>query len=233
MNTHYWSKTALYRFVDDLRCQLHVPFNNFPICSKWLALGCLKKPQIEQIAFPNKSICGILYKGKKCTSIALNSNRNEKMQNLDCMHEVIHYYLHDTPQCRHFYCDENRNIEGIEQNSYIEWQANEGAAQFLVPYQDFIPQFVSLLEYKSIFSDTNILRCLAERYGVTEQVISFRVNNLSYEIDQYRNGVSIDTIDLLSANQQRKKGIVPTGYADACEYRISIGHPLAWDAMIG
>ena len=231
MNTRYWTKTALYSAVDRLRSNLVTPGTPFPLNAKLLARDNINPLMIVEIPFPSYKICGILYKGARKTSIALNASRTTEMQNYDCMHELIHYFLHDISYCQCICSD--GSSQQIKQDSIQEWQANEGAAQFLVPYQDFIPQFVSLLEYKSIFSDTNILRCLAERYGVTEQVISFRINNLSYEIDQYRNGASIDTIDLLSANQQRKKGIVPTGYADACEYRISIGHPLARDAMIG
>ncbi len=55
----------------------------------------VKNPKLEYVPFPTTKICGILYKGDRSTAIALNDKHTKAMQNFDCMHELIHYFLHD------------------------------------------------------------------------------------------------------------------------------------------
>ena len=176
---------------------------------------------IEDIPF-SSNICGILDKELHVTSIALNSNRTPDMQNFDCMHEIIHYFFHEVPQQPRICYD--GSYGRIEQDSRIEWQANEGAAQFLVPYQDFIPRFLRLLDEPA--GTCCIQGLLADHYGVTPQVINIRIANLGYEIDQYRAGIPMNKITLLSKRKQIEAGIQPTSYRAMC------GFALQWDAVI-
>ena len=90
-----------------------------------------------------------------------------------------------------------------KQNTFIEWQANEGAAQFLVPYQDFIPRYNQ--EYEKVLSYC-VNDILADHYNVTPQVIIHRVSNLKQEFRQYENGVPIERINLVSNRQAREQG---------------------------
>ena len=47
---------------------------------------------------------------------------------------------------------------------FLEWQANEGAAQWLVPYQDFIPRFVACIDGHSDMSPYGAQEYFADYY---------------------------------------------------------------------
>lgn len=221
MNTRYWDKSMLYSYVDDLRRRLNL-FEDMSVPDPFnIALHHVKNPCIECVPFPTTKICGILYKGDHSTSIALNANRTREMQNFDCMHELIHYFLHDIDYCQCI-CSDTANIS---QNSYLEWQANEGSAQFLVPYQDFIPRLLSLLDNNA----TYIRYILADHYHVTTQVISIRMDSLAYEIDQYRSGTPMDRLELLSRNQRKRRGITTTCYGALCDFPLDLDSAFAAD----
>lgn len=224
MNTRYWNKTNLYRQVDALKKELQslYVFNATGIDSKGLAYQCVNNLAIREIPFDNTKICGILYKGDRKTAIGLNVNRTPEMQNFDCMHELIHYFFHDICYCQCI-CSDEQSGEYIQQDRIQEWQANEGAAQFLVPYQDFIPRFTKLLNS----GVTGVQSILAEYYNVTTQVINIRMDSLAYEINQYQEGVRLDCLELLSRNQRKLRGITTPCYQARCDFALD------WDSVIG
>ena len=97
----------------------------------------------------------------------------------------------------------------------------------MVPYQDFIPRFWDLFSTRRYVDDSDIRMTLAAYYGVTFQVIRNRIDGLSYEIDQYTQGIPIREVKILSQNQRKKLGIATTAYNAGCDF------PLAWDAVVG
>lgn len=216
MDTSYWNKATLYCYVNNLRQQLLPCSSAYPIDSKALAKRWIKNLFLEELSFPSNKICGILYKGERSTSIALNATRSPEMQNFDCMHELVHYYLHDIKRCQCI-CADNAGKTGVSQDKILEWQANEGAAQFLIPYHDFIPKLSHLIDFPPHL-DFWYSGYLAEYYNVSIPVIECRIDNLSYEIDQYRSGVSIDKIRVLSKTQQARQGIKATCYNAVCAF---------------
>lgn len=205
MDTRYWDKGTLYRHVDRLMEQIHysVRMRRHPVDSLYLARTCCSNPIIEELDL--SGICGILYKGNRHTSICLNINRDDAMQNFDCMHELIHYFFHDSTE---FWCYSGpANI--VPQNPFLEWQANEGAAQALVPYQAFIPMYIRLSRKaaKSFEAIEGIIPHLAQHFNVSRMVIQNRISSLQYEISQYLKGVPIDAITVLSKNKMDQAGI--------------------------
>ncbi len=151
--------------------------------------------------------------------ILLNSSRSCWEQNFDCTHEMLHLILHRKDKGQVFFCTDTVSDK---QYPIIEWQANEGAAELLVPYQDFIPRFANLLRFNAV----GITSLLAEYYYVTTKVISNRIDNLAYEIDQYRAGRRIDQIKLLSHRQLKRIGITPTCYKAVLDFALD------WDSEI-
>lgn len=228
MNTRYWDKTTLYWQVDALKKRLRSLyfFDNTGIDAKNLAYQCVNNLAIQEVLFDSTKICGILYKGDRKTSIALNARRTAEMQNFDCMHELIHYFLHDVCYCQCI-CSDEQGGRCIQQDRIQEWQANEGAAQFLVPYQDFIPRFSYLLDNLPD-KGFGVEAYFARIYGVSQRVISNRIASLGYEIDQFRNGVSVSNIKLLSRHKQEIQGICPTNYNALCAFSSE----LDWDSVI-
>lgn len=195
------AKQELYQFVDSLRRHLEIPLQNHPINAFDLwnqqELFC-----IYQHEFDTHGFCGSAFVGNTQDTIVLNSARSKAEQNFDCTHEVIHLTKHRKQNHGIFKCVcEN-------QNSFLEWEANEGAAQFLVPYQDFIPKWITYSSTK-LCKPFDLMHMFANYYQVSVPVIDIRLKSLSYEIDQYKKGVPLAKIELLSRNQQKTRGIQP------------------------
>lgn len=171
---------------------------------------------LEYLPFKTDNICGILYKGKNQTSIALNRSRSEQQHNFDCAHELIHYFAHEINSCK-CVCAESGTIT---QDSGMEYQANEGAAELLIPYQHFIPNIAGLYcdGLSSNDIDTIIID-LANEYFVSESVISIRLQSLKYEIYQYINGSNIDDLNIISNSRQKQLGINVKSIIDIRNYK--------------
>ena len=167
---------------------------NYRIDSIALAMAVCLNPEIKILEFNDITICGILYKGEFSTTIGLNARRSPAGRNFDCMHELIHYWMHNRDT---FYCLENIS-------SHIEWQANEGAAQFLMPYQSFIPNYCRFHDkfYSKLPPDQAYraqIAALAAHYMVGELAVKFRLERLKNEIAQYINGTAVKNIRIISS----------------------------------
>jgi hypothetical protein len=79
------------------------------------------------------------------------------------MHELCHYWLH--PAGEHLCYDSNF----IMQNKGIEWQANEGAAQALMPEKLFLQMYI-------YFSGD--INKLSDYFIVSKTAVEYRVSNL-------------------------------------------------------
>ena len=140
--------------------------------------------------------------------ILLNSNRTPKEQNFDCAHELMHIYLHGQLKKRSFQCYDGRTF----QNSYIEWQADEGAAEYCVPAAEFIPITVERLENTALKKNEcarkRFCKEMSDLFLVPEKVIAYRLDNLQYEMWQYMQGVPVQEWEFLSRGEQNRRGIV-------------------------
>lgn len=209
------AKSALYEDVDIIRRSFGIPiyqsFSTVDIIS-----SCSGQYDLYFESFKTVGLCGVAMVGKKRDTIILNLNRDVVERNFDCAHELIHLHKHRDKQ-ESFNCFTSAKLQ---QDPFIEWEANEGAAQLLVPYQDFIPRFVSYM-----YTGETALRwapkLLADHYHVSQQVINLRIKNLSYEIDQFCCGVRIEDVQLLSWNQLNRFGIQPTDYVSKCTFPFS------------
>lgn len=211
------AKEDLYVRVDQMRKNLGILSYDSPINALELCTRKISDVDIIYHVFDTHGFCGAAFAGAKTNIIVLNSARSDIEQNFDCGHELLHLVRHRHLSNGVFNCS-NKN-----QNSFLEWEANEGSAQLLVPYQDFIPRFTDLLKAKA----TDIQGALAAHYHVTTQVINIRMESLAYEIDQYRAGVHLDCLELLSRTQRKQRGINPTCYQALCDFALD------WDSAIG
>lgn len=212
------TKEKLYRSVDALRKSFELdPYEPVDVIH---LLSEYENIDVTTCDFKTPGLCGVAMVGDKVDTIALNANRTAIEQNFDCGHELIHLFMHRKIQDS-FSCFTHAKPE---QDSFREWQANEGSAQFIVPYQDFIPRFSASLD--SYHTSGTIQSELAAYYFVSTQVINIRIESLSYEIDQYRSGVPIEKIELLSRRQRRVRGIESTNYSALCDFALD------WDSVI-
>lgn len=198
---NYCTKQDLYNFINTLRKALKIENQEFPI-NLYEVCKNIKSIKIALVNFSDKSLRGMAFPKDKI--ILLNSNRNPKELNFDCSHELIHIVKHRNQETQSFNCTDSIKDS---QNSYLEWQANEGAAELLVPYKKFIPLLCKGLDNISTSMEfDNLKSMLATYFNVPDTVIKLRINNLSHEIIQFQKGVDIDFIELKSTTQLKKEG---------------------------
>jgi Zn-dependent peptidase ImmA (M78 family) len=158
-------KEQLYTFINKKLEELGISHSDYPLDSIKIAESH-KNLSVEFLNFQTTNIGGVIYKGDVISAIGLNPLRSKKGQNFDCMHELIHYWLH--PMDSIICYDENF----ISQDKEIEWQANEGAAQALMPEKLFLEK------YKLYSGD---IEALSDFFFVGEQAVKFRIENLGLQ----------------------------------------------------
>ena len=198
----FLSKIELYAMITQKATELgfNVYAQNYRIDACKLAMQVCLRPQIRILEFAELRLCGMLYRGEKSTSIGLNARRSVGGRNFDCMHELIHYWYHKQAS---FYC-----IADTDNN--VEWQANEGAAQFLMPYQNFVPNYCHLHDrlysrMQPSSAHSSLISTLAKNYMVGEMSVQIRIKSLAAEIGHYADGTPIHEIKIAPPNSVSQK----------------------------
>lgn len=212
----YYTKSTLYKKINNLRERLfdnstdEHPLNTVMLCEEMHKNGFIG---FERVQFENLSL-----RGMACVSeddsekdvILINGNLSPIEQNFYCTHELIHICLHRDLPNKQFNCYEKVKEN---QDSFLEWQANEGAAEMLIPYKSFLPKIKQTCScYKGC--DKADIMCyivseFAQQFNVSERVIEIRLESLKFEIDQYFSGTPLDDIIILSKNKQKESNISP------------------------
>lgn len=199
------TKAGLYRNIDILRDKLGLQAdegggNIIKLCEQ-------RGLKIGRSPFYTPGLRGMAVVGDENNEdiILLNSARNPIEQNVDCAHECIHLSFHRNEPCRTFKCFET---VAPGQDRYLEWQANEGGAELLVPHRHLlqrIKRYNHLL--KNYANITAFKEDLTELYDVTDAVITYRLESLKYEIAQYLDGVQLNELQIISNTVQTRRGI--------------------------
>ena len=207
-----YTKQRLYQDIERLRHKLSFTQQDYPL---HLVEFCESHPSrvgVGKLALTTSGLRGMAQVGGKKEDgtteidvILLNSNLSEPEQNFFCGHEMIHLYLHRGKLGKSFNCFDEIQPQ---QDGFIEWQANEGAAELLIPYRMLLPkikeQSKNLTHWHKIFQ----LRIqLAEEFSVSQAVMELRLQSLRFEILQYLGGVPLEQIQILSQRQQAQQGI--------------------------
>jgi Zn-dependent peptidase ImmA (M78 family) len=199
-----YTKEKLYKEVNDLRIRIGIDYSEYPVRT---VDRCLINPvyTIDIAPLRTNGLQGVLIADRGTRHIILNSARTIEERNFFCMHEVIHGYFHVGLGSGTFNCFEKVREN---QNSFFEWHANEGAAEFLVPHKQFIPKLLDCWNPTKLQPvPFGVRKKLADEFFVSDRVIYNRIESLKYEIMQVHRGAKINDIALLSANQQRNLGI--------------------------
>lgn len=202
----YNAKQDLYDFVEKFKYDFNIkiyPFDTVSFCNN------SKNIELIYRKFNTPGLCGVSFLGKKTNTVILNANRNSLELNFDCGHEMIHIFRHKNKNDGYFACTEKF------QNSFLEWEANEGAAELLLPYR----QLLTLIKdnWNSLcdcWSVEKFKTYISQRFNVPYTVVTNRIENLKYETMQYICGTPLNNIELLSNNQQNKRGIIVSSLND-------------------
>ena len=221
----YLSKRKLYEKIDTIRGLFGIPVGRFHLNMKSI-LNPYSGVNIGAKDFRTRGLRGMARLATaqdECDVILLNSCRTELEQNFDCCHEMVHLFVDRDENRPAFTCFDK---VPDKQDRFVEWHANEGGAQFLVPYQTFIPVFTGAYEKLQRSHDFDLYGYLSDLYNVSTMVIGIRMESLAYEIDQYSQGVMLENLDICSRTQLNRMGITPTNYRALCAF------PLDWDSKI-
>lgn len=119
-----YTKKLLYEEIENLRDHIGLCPNEYPLNIKSLATA--RGLLVDTHPFKTIGLRGVLAIAGDSGHIILDENRSERDQNFFCGLELIHFVLHKNIGHRSFQCYEKVKEY---QNSFIEWQANEGAAE--------------------------------------------------------------------------------------------------------
>lgn len=199
-----YSKRQLYGAIANTRNIIGLLPSDYPLnliqISRDIGL------HVDSCPFKTPGLRGILIIDDNLKGhIVLDSKRHSDEQNFFCGHEIIHYTCHMGAGHTSFQCYEKIRKQ---QNVFAEWQANEEAAELLVPYMLFIPDLLDAFDPLHPTSNMWFARkLLSEKYRVSEQVIKNRVESLKYEILQVARGTAISDIEITSKAQLEHNGI--------------------------
>lgn len=209
-NINFLSKQDLYTLIDYIRDSFKInvkePFN----VPRFFKDNFQDIIIYEPHKFNDTKIGGFLIKNKfpNKSYIITNSSKEPISTIFDFTHEMMHFLLH--PEDRKYYI--SSSLCDIDN---FEWQANEGAAELLVPYKRFIPHFVNNIKNCNSKKDyIDLLMYLSNKYVVSTAILEYRITGLKYEIRQYEKGVPIDKIHFLSKTAQEQQGIFITSYSE-------------------
>lgn len=198
-------KSDLYKMIAKLRQRWGLKENEYNIDIIGLCQSYGIK--VGEVPFTKAGLRGIASIGDSHTPdvIILNSHRSKIEQKIDCAHEVVHLAFHRNIACKSFNCFETALPS---QDKYLEWQANEGSAELNVPFQTLLPKIKKNYHLLNTYLDiTYFKEELVHEYNVTEAVISYRLESLKYEIEQFVNGTPMRDLRILSYTSQLKYGI--------------------------
>ena len=232
------NKQELYCQIERLRQRVEAgysfPYNSKTLCTNFFGLN------LDSLDLRTHKLRGMSHIPSR--SVVIDSKKTPEEQNFYCMHEIMHHIFHQNMGTKIYSSYEETQAD---QNPFIEWQANEGAAQFLVPYQIFIPDYVRLSRLHardSFLTQADLCKILAPHYFVSPKVISNRIDSLNYEIYQFLHGVSISKIVLLSKTKLKSIGWslthdktycrnccapvdVDCNFCKICGVQLNDGHP--------
>lgn len=202
------NKRQLYELVAKTRKDFKIsafdyPINIFDLCDR------IDNVVISEVDFKTKDLRGLVHiadNEKDNHVILVNKNKIFFEKNYHGAHELMHIVTAKNKPGTTIQCFEKIRPN---QDPYIEWLANEGAAELLMPYKDVL-SFVkseSTCFNKELFPIYLLVLNLCKRYSVSEMVAQNRLNNLSYEIWQYLKGVKLKDIEIISRFEQQRRGI--------------------------
>ncbi|WP_206460206.1 ImmA/IrrE family metallo-endopeptidase [Anaerovorax sp. IOR16] len=209
---NYLNKVTLYKRIEEHRNRWGVTLSNYPINTIELCKS-FKHLTVKEVPFFTTGLRGLATKRNTFDGmdiIILNENRNAQEKNFDCGHELIHLVEHRNAKTQSFHCFEKAMPN---QNKFMEWQANEGSAELILPYKIFIKQFCDdIIDAKRLGINVRRNACFvaesyAQRYNVTESFIKNRVKSLAYEMCQYYSGTDLDDLKILSRSQLSTQNI--------------------------
>ncbi len=184
------TRSALYRRIDSMRRKYGIQ----GVFDPYAFAGAQAIP-LALHRFTNERLRGILVRTGAYHGVILDTRLTPAEQRFTLTHEIVHFELH---------CGEQGG--SAFQNNSGEYQADEGAAELLMPYRDFIPR-VAAARRKLLQNPTEALTRLALHYQLNCEYIRRRMISLDHELDLYRKGTPVCALEPLSYHRRQELGV--------------------------
>ena len=191
------SRSALYKALDGCRQQLSLSLEQ-PVDPYRLAvqLGC----DVAVHFFECQAVAGMLLQSAKeeppfLAVALLNGARTSQSQRFTLAHEMVHFMLH--PRIPQRICRDSAAAGSVP----LEWEANEGAAELLLPYRRMLPFLASM----AALPFPQKVQRISARFQVSLITARFRLEGLKGDWEDYMSGTALSALPLLSrrAREQR------------------------------
>jgi len=219
--SNFMTKLDVYNMADVVRVELgksaRKPLDPFSVVYKYPdTLG------IKFHRFDSEKIGGFIVKNDPQydkSFIILNATKPPESKKFNCCHELVHFFKHP--------CDSYTCASYLNNSDPFEYQANECAAELLIPYRDAVPfiaaqweEALSVVKTDPQFGDLPfgfIPIRISKRYGVSEKIAEYRITSLDYEVFQYFNGTDIDRLQIVSRRKQDQYRIKFSPISERCK----------------
>ena len=196
-----YTKQQLYEVADHIQAEL--PKGSADTLSERIA--ALPSIVVQYLPFRTPGLRGMasIDPENQQDIILLSQHLQVQEKGFYGAHELMHLRCHRSAGVSAFTC---RDPRYPAQLPYLEWQANEGAAQITMPWKAVLQEITRC----TLKQRSDILRLrlhLAQHFCVTEAMVKVRLESLRYEIQQLLQGKVLEQITLLSAAQQLRMGI--------------------------
>lgn len=171
MLAHNATFDVLINAVESIRKELEIQISDYPI-DIWEIVERYPYLKIVEESFITDGLCGFLIRNQKPdpSIIVINSNISNQDKNFAICHEIIHYFCHPIEHEDKLFAAYNKKYSVSAQ----EQQANEGAAELLVPKEILLQEIDTALKF---YKDKNVaIANTAKIYNVDKEVINRRLN---------------------------------------------------------
>lgn len=165
---------VLLNAVNSIREELNIKMADYPI-DIWEIVERYPYLKIVEESFITDGLCGFLIRNKKPdpSIIVINSHINNQDKNFAICHEIIHYFCHPIEHEDKIFSAYNKKYIQSPQ----EQQANEGAAELLVPHNLFIKDMENALKFYN--DNSTAIINTAKIYNVNPEVISRKLKYIT------------------------------------------------------
>ena len=197
----YMTKAQIYRHVERLRRAFGIAPEDYPLGMADLRALAKGRAELRVHVFDSATLGAYMIKNPppRRSLIVLNGRRPPLSQAFDLAHELVHFYTHPAGN---FFCEIPEDGKVRRDLPAMEYQANQGAAELLMPYRLVIPMAAELADAKRLWRDPAMERRLgeavAERFRCSPWAGILRIGDLRHELAQFRDGAALDRVRVLS-----------------------------------
>lgn len=173
MLDHNATFDVLLNAVNSIREELNIKMADYPI-DIWEIVERYPYLKIVEESFITDGLCGFLIRNKKPdpSIIVINSHISNQDKNFAICHEIIHYFCHPIEHEDKLFAAYNKKYSVSSQ----ERQANEGAAELLIPNELLLQEMATALNF--YHNEATAIQNTAKTYNVDTEVIKRRLNTI-------------------------------------------------------